>query len=104
MIHAVGKINDPAEIRNRPKTHESFFGYQEKSSDHQIRVQTNSHRNIDVEVVDGYRVQGSVIGSSDSSKFLHEKSEEHNELMETQAKHAIPPQNIQKRFNQYNEN
>ena len=100
--NAVGKIDDLVETLKQPKTPGPFFGYVTKrhliTKSEYIPIAIEKFKDLDVEVVAGHRVLGSVIGSNDScEKFLHEKSKEHNELLGKFAKHArISPQNVYK--------
>ena len=85
MTTPLGK-DDLVKTLKQLKTHGPFFGYHVTNrhlitkSDF-IPKAMNKFKNLEVEVVNGHRVLGSVIGSSGCcEKSLYEISREHNEL------------------------
>ena len=54
-------------------------------------------RDLDVEIIDGFRVLGSIIGSDDScKKFLDQKKSEHCDILKKLDHSKISPQNVYK--------
>ena len=99
--NAVGKLDAIHRLYKKLQQHGPAFGYHitkchlVTKTDHK-KVAMTLFENLDVELVDGHRVLGSVIGSSSAcEKFKVEKANEFSTLLNKLATHAKKsPQNV----------